>query len=172
MRPRLLAALAVMILGTGFAPAPPPRPYRQPRDLLKALQGTWQLVSTERADGKGTAPRKGPMMHVRIEGKSWSFVNNPPGPGGPARASGISYELKLDASKSPAHMDLIRSLPVNQPTTTPPPRPTVSGIVKVEGDTVKFCYAPGLRGDGARPASFDKMAAGQMLMTLKRVKKP
>jgi uncharacterized protein (TIGR03067 family) len=171
MRPRLLTALAVMILGTGFAPAPPPRPYRQPRDLLKALQGTWELVSTERADGKGTAARKGPGMHVRIEGKSWSFVSNPAGPGGAVRASGISYELKLDPSKSPAHMDLVRALPANA-VAAASPRPTVSGIVKVEGDTVKFCYAPGLRGDGARPVSFDKMAAGQMLMTLKRVKKP
>src|SRR5262249_6632873 len=166
--PRLLAALAVMILGTGFAPAPPPRPYRQPKDLLKALQGTWELVSTERAGG-GAVAKKGPGMHVRIEGKSWSFVTNLALKNAAGRASGPSYEVKLDPSKSPAHMDLIRSMPANAAPTTPA-RPTVSGIVKVEGDTVKFCYAPGLRGDATRPSSFDKMAAGQMLMTLKRVK--
>src|SRR5262245_60584753 len=94
MRPRLLTALAVMILGTGFAPAPPPRPYRQPKDLLKALQGTWELVSTERA-GAGTTARKGPGMYVQIEGKSWSFVTNVALKNAAGRVSGLSYEVKL-----------------------------------------------------------------------------
>jgi uncharacterized protein (TIGR03067 family) len=65
----------------------------------------------------------------------------------------------VDSSKSPALMDF-------KPTNGPAAGSTVKGIVSVEGDTVKLCYA----GDGgARPEKFESSSgSGRVCMTFKK----
>lgn len=159
---RLLVGLAALVVAAGFAPAPRPKPDRKMdlKELVKKLQGTWEIVGLERnAAGKGGKSTARSSLRFRFEGQRWSYTtaNN-------MRVAGAlpGGELKLDTSKSPPAMDLVRTALPGQ---TGPPA-VMRGIVKVEGDTIKFCYS--LASEKDRPTSFDKLGANQILMTLKR----
>jgi uncharacterized protein (TIGR03067 family) len=158
---RLLVGLAAVVALTGFAPVPRPKPDRKMdvKELARKLQGTWEVVSLERSVGAGRRTTGRSSMRFRFEGEKWSYAypNN-------VRIAGTppGGEIKFDTSKSPPAMDLIRITQPGQPLG----RNTMRGIVKVEGDTVKFCYS--LASEPDRPTSFDKLGANQVLMTLRR----
>jgi len=167
MRVRLFVALLAVASLTGFAPVPKPRPAKgpDPKEIAKSMQGTWQVVGTERAGIKARLTSS-PTRHIQITDNKWQNVypNDAGGPGG-LRVTSLSYNIILDTSKSPVTIDLQR--PANNTV-------YMSGVVTVEGDTMKFCYILGSRlasGEGAsRPMSFDPIPPGATLMTLKRVK--
>jgi uncharacterized protein (TIGR03067 family) len=160
---RLLVGLAALVAVTGFAPAPRPKPDRRMdvKELVKKLQGTWEIVSLERnLTGKTGRTTSRSSLRFRFEGEKWSYAypNNNLRAAAPSMGGG----LVLDTSKSPPAMDLVRNSQPGQ--STPPAR--MRGIVKVEGDTIKFCYS--LASEKDRPTSFDKIGTNQILMTLKR----
>ncbi len=102
--------------------------------------------------------------NVRIDGDRWSYVRNL---NGEERVT-TSYKIKLDTSKKPMWIDLIRE-------TTG--QPTLQGILSIEGNTVRFCYSPAssTRTGHPRPVTFEVNTEGnnrQLLMILKRAGLP
>jgi uncharacterized protein (TIGR03067 family) len=165
---RLLITLAVLVAVTGFAPVPkykPPRKMDQ-ATLTKYMQGTWEMVTLEqKVNGIKTQSRS--TTRVRIEGDTWSYVNHNVGA---AVVSSITYAIKLDASKTPATMDLVRNLPVNVRAGRMLLRSGMQGIVKIEGELLKFQYQNGIIGQMVdSPTTFDKMSDNHILMTLKKI---
>jgi len=169
MSVRFFVAFIALAILTGFAPVPKPRPPKgpDPKEMAKNMQGTWQVVGTERAGFKGKVASS-LTRQVQITGTSWQYIYNNDGPGGPRllRTTTSSYTITLDTSKAPVTMDLKRATSDSV---------YLSGIVTVEGDTMKFCYVLGSRinaGEGvvSRPQAFDPLPEGAILMTLKRVK--
>src|SRR5437879_1099107 len=106
MRPRGIL-LAAAVLACGFAPAPFPKPKKDRWGTadLKALQGTWSILSREQF-GANLAKRGGArtVNQVLIEADRWSYVADHPGG---ARVT-AKYTIKLDTSKSPHLVDMAR----------------------------------------------------------------
>ena len=106
---RLIVGLAVVVAATGFAPVPRPKPERQLdlKALAKKLQGTWDIVSTERSNTKSTLRQLSrSSVKYRFDGGRWSYVYP-----NAIRISGnaLGGELKLGTSKEGlVSMDLIR----------------------------------------------------------------
>lgn len=178
----LLSCLAIL----GFAPlltsAPVPK-YRAPKtpdpsEQLKKLQGTWEMSYAQDEQRAAAAARLGVVRggaaafrsttQIRIEGTRWSYVRNLRGE---TRVSTV-YNMKIDPTKKPIWLDLLRD-GTNVPTMT--------GILSIEGDTIKFCYVSGsvriVNGQPvrqqARPTTFVSDDNGnQMLMILRRVAAP
>src|SRR5215217_840666 len=130
MSVRLFVALLARVSLTGFAPAPKPRPPKgpDPKEVAKNMQGTWQLVGSDRAGFKGKVAIRS-TRQVRIDGNTWQYVYNTDALGGAQIRPTTSYNIILDTSKSPVTMDLKRSTTNSV---------YISGIVTVEGDTMKF----------------------------------
>jgi uncharacterized protein (TIGR03067 family) len=109
-----------------------------------------------------------PSMKVRIEGKTWSFLYEQDGTWQPR----ISYEISLDDSHNPPHIDLSRgNIAPGRVVTSA----AVRGIYAVEGNTVKILYNASRVRKGAamttdRPASFSSPPEGAFLFILTREK--
>jgi hypothetical protein len=155
MKVRLRLALLVLLGGlTAFAPAPLPRPRREPPPecSLAALRGTWRLAGTwvTRADGRHE-PTEWPVTHVLVKGDRWYFVNG---------KTGIDNEFLLDveADKAPAaHLTLHNK--------TGRWRGNVGvGLIRRKGAGFEVIYRFG-GGEDDRP-SFDPPTEGCWLMTL------
>jgi uncharacterized protein (TIGR03067 family) len=121
------------------------------KKIVEKLQGNWQLVKAE-TSGKPAPEEKvaGTVMTfdkdsivIRVEGKN----------------TNEEATYKIDASKKPVAIDLH----------PPKQEKVVQGILLLEGDTLKICFA---RRGGARPSDFKSPADQQVtLLELKRVKK-
>src|SRR5207248_283671 len=95
-------------LSTGLAPAPRPRPVRKMdgKQLLKDLQGTWVVVSTEHMEGdKGIVSRR--RKRVRVARQKWTQVI--PGVVDKWTTEIPDYEIRLDSGKTPIRMEVTRS---------------------------------------------------------------
>ncbi len=114
---------------------------------LKALQGTWAIVSLE-VDGQ---PMEGsPSALVTVNGDRFS-----------TRSMGAAYEgaIELDTTQSPKHFNLVF-------TEGPEKGNTNRGIYELDGDTWRICL--NMTG-GARPANFATTpGSGLALETLHR----
>jgi uncharacterized protein (TIGR03067 family) len=122
------------------------------KDDLKALEGTWELVSFER-DGKD----------VKVQGDTKAtytgdkFVVKR---GDQVISAGT---MKLDPSKKPKASDATY-------TEGPDKGKTFKGIYQIDGETVKFCRAGSP--DDDRPTEFKtKPGSGQFAAVYKRAKK-
>ena len=108
------------------------------------LQGEWTLVSIElggkEVDGKG--------QKLVVQGDEWTAP------------SGGKFKIKIDATKSPKQLDLVREQGGKES--------TWAGIYKIEGDTLTFCRSAGPAGE--RPTEF-KGGRGVALLVLKRAEK-
>jgi uncharacterized protein (TIGR03067 family) len=172
---RNILAAAVLAACATLSPSAPAPKYRAPKttdaaEVLKKLQGTWEMtynyneqpVAGARLAAVRAVNVARSTTQVRIQGSRWSYVRNLRG----EERIGASYNVKLDPSKKPMWLDLVRDGTAE---------PTMVGIVSIEGDTVQFCYGSGVRQpDGRisrqRPTAFASDENGyQMMMTLRRV---
>jgi len=155
---RLAIGLVALISLTAFAPAPLPRPPKKPAQapLLQQLQGTWQMVGTERLLNGGRRITSKTTAKIRIEKNRWSYVYDN---GGKERV-GVTYNISLDPSRTPAWFDLSRE---------GNPQPQMKGVIGLDGDTLRFCYVLGSRSDLGRPFNTN-LGEGQILMTLRRLR--
>jgi uncharacterized protein (TIGR03067 family) len=166
---RLFAAIVVVATLTGFAPAPKQRPPKgpDPKEMLKNIQGTWQIIGTARVQAGGKGRVTTSTVQIIIDGTTWQYgyAGRDDVRGGvraAIRTTGTSYVISVDTSNTPVKMDLRRP---------GAPSPYMRGILTLEGDTLKWCYVFGADTDGAvRPEQFDPIPSGAILMTLKRVK--
>src|SRR5262245_36756806 len=165
MLARFGIAVVALVGLTAFAPAPQVRAPR-PGDLraaLKKLEGTWErrTLSSRKAKGGargGFGGRAGvttSTTQVRIQGDRWTTLRTSRGEARPT----ATYKMVLNAAKDPMWLDLVPEVG---------DLPTMSGIVKVEGDTVTFCYTTAASEGIPRPAAFER-GENHLIMTLKRV---
>lgn len=148
----VLPPLAALCLA--FAPAP--RPARKAEvDLLEKLQGNWAVLSVQRVEG-GRRVVSRPRERVSIvNGRQWVRVLR--GVAVEWTTEVPPYGLVLDARKSPARLEVTRvGVPVRR------------GVIRLDKDTLKFCYATGP--DAPVPSGFDRLREGQELMTLRRLR--
>jgi len=161
---RLLLATIALIGMTAFAPVPLPKPPKvTQKTLLESMQGDWQMVSTERNLRGGRFTSRS-TTRIRIEDNRWSYVY----PNGTEFRVSTTYNIVLDLHQKLATMDLKRALPGGGETVY------MSGIVVVEGDTLKFCYSLAINpyGTRMRPTTLDPLPENAILMTLKRIGGP
>ena len=138
--PLLLAALAVGAPALKEPPAPPP-----------GIDGEWAIESRVIGGQPDPAFRPG---RVEVAGGRWTL----PEPGGRPQ----EWVVDLDPAARPPAITLFRA---DDPGRQQPP--AMSGIYKVDGDTLTVCYVF----EGPRPAAFASPAGSKVrLMTLRRVK--
>jgi uncharacterized protein (TIGR03067 family) len=176
----LLAAFCGPAISSGFAPAPvykePPKP--KVPELVAALQGTWE-VDNNQVMIRGGARLGGRVMmrrqvYIRIHDNLWSYVYSTNG----VEREGVKYEMILDPKQTPATLDLRHHNNANGPGGNGAQGAAMQGIVKVEGNTLTFCYSYG--GNAERPRNFEAngnqvvwkggVATSFNTMTLKKVK--
>ena len=127
---RRLSFLALVVSGTALAA---PIPNKTSRDA-KELPGVW---GAERWGQDGVMASKNDYRfapRVEVAEASLTIQRGP-----------LSYPMRytLDASKSPAHIDMVY-------TDGPDKGRTVKGVYELKGDTLKLCVS---RPDGDRPAA-------------------
>ena len=124
---------------------------------LKALTGTWRIVSEDR-EGRRLSEEelKSAVVTYGADGK-YSVVR-----GDPAK---LVYEgtFKIDPTKKPKSIDFTQTTEGKTKGRTTP------GIYEVEGDTLRVCRTTGGK---ERPTEFpSKAGSGQVLLLLKREKR-
>jgi uncharacterized protein (TIGR03067 family) len=117
------------------------------------MVGDWTYVEGKK---EGTAVEKSHLEGVVKVDKTKFTI-----PGEPGQVFVMGY--KLDGTKTPAEIDItIDDAPIKEAIGS-----TSKGIVSIDGDTMKLCYAP----FGDRPKAFDSTADNKShLFVLKRVK--
>jgi uncharacterized protein (TIGR03067 family) len=161
-----LLTLTALLVGTAVAaPLPFPKAVKKRAlPLPDALQGLWEVKSRTGPGGVRFAVST-VQKYVKIEGTTWTYLRDD------KVTPGTKCEMTLDPNHKPAHLDL------GYPTTARVAAagalaarlvlegPYMSGIVELDGDTMKYCYA--LRSD--RPTSFTPTNPREYLITLERV---
>jgi uncharacterized protein (TIGR03067 family) len=130
---------------------------------LDKMQGDWVLHSSEFDGAQNLKP---PHMVYRIKGSQLTYEG--PQDAAAPRRPGESYEITLDASKTPKHFNRTFKL------TGPPPRAgqvkvfgnTNLGIYKLDGDTLTICTGT----SETRPPDFVTTTRGWRIIVLKRQK--
>jgi uncharacterized protein (TIGR03067 family) len=125
MRTRILLTLTVSLLAA-------PLRADEPKADLKSLQGTWQVVSQQRAGRPTERPRN---MQWVIDGDTiWLEIERPDpegkkpaGKAGPSKR-GPRMTCRLDAGKTPMQFEL-----------DGPKKSTSYGICKIVGDELTVC---------------------------------
>ena len=176
----LILCVLITATSSAFAPAPvfrePPKPKTP--DVFAAMQGTWELEQNINIRGRarGVVLARGRRINqkIRVQGTSWAYIYD----NGGVETESTKYEIVLDPKASPATLDLEQShevmLKLGGGRTVK--QIAMRGIVKVEGDTLTFCYVYGYQQNAERPKEF--IAGNQVMpngttvvtMTLKRVK--
>lgn len=152
---RLSMALLVAFGLTAFAPAPFPRRVRAPEPelSLKALRGTWRIVSIHSTKPNGQhIPETFNGPDVRIAGDRWTFL--------PDNYPGANLDIAIDHTKKPAHVTFYCVPAANQR------KPRGVGIIRRMGEEIQLLYT--WSGEDQRPKAFDPAPEAYYLMTLKR----
>jgi uncharacterized protein (TIGR03067 family) len=150
MSVRVLLLSAAVLLAAGLTgPRAEDEDPEPPRSGLRRIQGDWEMASTE-AKGKTFGAGKG---RLTVKGDQWILgtlkdKDNPP-------------TIKIDASKSPMTIDLLRAKGKGGP--------VWRGIFKLEGDTLTLCRTTAVSDE--RPTKFETTEQGGMIIVWKRVKK-
>ncbi|MBO0698075.1 MAG: TIGR03067 domain-containing protein [Zavarzinella sp.] len=124
----LLSALAVGLLAPAGGRA---------EDLDQAfakLRGTWVLI-----EQAGKKPRHEYKLFVN-KANGYRMTGTDGEASDIAMLAGVEGTIRLDASRSPAQIDLVGS------------KNTLRGLYKLEGERLTFLLGP----DGTRPTSFEK----------------
>lgn len=163
----LLAVAGLSAVASAFTPAPV---YREPPkskvpDVAAAMQGLWEIDQNV-MQGRMLGRRGGLVMRqtvrIRIQDHTWGYIYSNNG----MDREGVKYDMGLDSRQQPATLDLKYQANVQIAE-----RVIMKGIVKVEGDTLTFCYVhtgnPGVE----RPKQFAPNQAqlgwnGQMSQTM------
>ena len=175
----LLTLAGLAAVASAYAPAPvyrePPKP-KEP-ELFAALQGTWEIEQNVNMAMRGGLAIRRVQQKTRIQGTSCGYIFNNNG----TEIESTKYQMVLDPKAAPATLDLDQNQNVmvfgglggGQAMVK---QTVMKGIVKVEGDTLTFCYVYGHQQNAERPKQFfagnQVMANGTTAMTmrLKRVK--
>ena len=176
----LLALICLATISSAFAPAPVYREPPKPKvpEIFAAIQGTWEVQQNvnQLAMRRGLAVKR-VNQQIRIQGTTWCYIYNNNG----VEAESTKYDIVLNPIASPATLDL------KQPNqnlmvgggfggVAAGEQIAMKGIVKVEGDTLTFCYVYGYNQAAERPKNF--VVGNQLMpngiqaitMTLKKVK--
>ena len=160
----LLALVGLTTISSAFAPAPIPKP-KVPQ-IYTAMQGLWEFE--QNVDENARRARLRTPLPLRIDGTSWAYIFNNNG----VEIENSKYQIVLDPKASPATLDL--ELDQNVGSGLKKGTVVMKGIVKVEGDTLTFCFVNGQQKDAERPQQFYAgnrvRPNGVQMMTLKRVK--
>lgn len=143
----LLKSLIATLVVIALAGADAPKKF----DAAK-LEGTWKYTSGAKYGEK--------VAEDRLAGDVVITKDTFTMPAGPDMKFVMEY--KLDASKTPAHIDFsIKDGPVKEG--------KAEGIIEINGDELKLCY--GVVGTAKRPEKFESTAENKAhLFTLKRAK--
>jgi uncharacterized protein (TIGR03067 family) len=140
-------------------------------DDRESLQGVWNVQSIEKGvwdDGKPTPPEV--VKRLRFTFKGDKLVLK----GGFADDEEVSYNYKIDATKSPKHLDMY-PIYVQRGTMAPlylqsGQMASLFGIYEINGDELKFCWTGRTH---YRPTEFSSKGEGEsggILIVLKREK--
>jgi uncharacterized protein (TIGR03067 family) len=135
-------------VSAAFAPAPVYREPAKPKgpDVYALMQGTWEIdpkANIAPLVRPGMAMRRMPQQ-IRIQGTTWEYMASD---NSLFKTSSAKNRIVLDPKASPPTLDLIQlGFMVEYP--------TMKGIVKVEGDTLTFCYVSAQEKDAERPKRF------------------
>jgi len=134
----LTLALAMLIsFEAGAKPIPKSVQNQPPKNDMVLLQGEWMVVSIEAP--KNVTPS--PDRRLKVNSNEWVFSHG-------------KFDFKIDATKSPKQIDLMKE-----------PGKVWPGIFKIEGDTLTLCRSHGAGGE--RPTAFAG-GPGIMLYVYKR----
>jgi uncharacterized protein (TIGR03067 family) len=144
--------LAVLVMAAGVGLLSAAQDEAAVKKGLEKLQGKWEPVSVT-ADGKAQEPEELKDRFQVIKGEKATFLFKD-------KERGV-VSMKIDPTKSPAHMDTTYE-------DGPAKGTTLKGIYKIEGDTMTLCLG-GIGKD--RPTEFaSKPGSGTILIVQKRVK--
>ena len=182
MKTRISLALLALIGLTTITSAAPAPVYREPPkpktpDVYALMQGTWEIQQNVNPAFKGRMVAVNRMrQQIRIQGTTWASIFNNNG----TEIESTKYQIVLDPKAAPATLDLKHANQVMMQgglgAVVMVDQVAMKGVVKVEGDTLTFCYVYGHNQAAERPRQFvvgnQVMANGMvaMTMTLKRVK--
>ena len=176
----LLALIGLTTISSAFAPAPVYREPPKPKvpEIYAAMQGTWEINQNINNNAlmmrRGIAIRRA-TQQIRIQGGTWAYIYNNNG----VETESTKYEIVLDPKASPTALDLKQTQNVwngGGGGAVMVETIAMKGIVKVDGDTMTFCYVYGHQQNAERPKHFVEgnqvMPNGvqTMTMTLKKVK--
>jgi uncharacterized protein (TIGR03067 family) len=137
----LFPLFLLMLIATGVS-------AQDSKKELDKLQGEWTMFSRE-ANGN---PSANTNWKLTIKGDQWTVTRPDKDVGG------INSTIKLDPSKKPKEIDLITK------------RGTISGIYKLEDDTLTFCRPASIK-NVERPKEFKTADSPNQIIIWKRTVK-
>ena len=147
------SAFLVLFLFSGYASAADDAASKK---LLKELEGSYTVTAAELSGGSPPPGFLTSFEKLTIKGNKFSLTFKNEG-----KSEEKSATISVDASKKPAQVDL-------KPDDGDKKDHTVTGIVVIEKDVVKLCWAQGA--DVKRPADFKTSKDDKnMLLTLKKM---
>jgi uncharacterized protein (TIGR03067 family) len=169
----LTVGLLMATIGSAFAPAPVYREPPKPKvpEIYALMQGTWEIERNVNLNRRGVAIRR-VFRQIRIKGDTWGTILNDNG----TEIESTKYQIVFDPKANPATLDLKHTVRNGFNGIAVIDRIMMKGIIKVEGDTLTFCYVNGRTPNAERPTQFSDgnrivpNGAPARTMTLKRVK--
>jgi uncharacterized protein (TIGR03067 family) len=152
---KFLILAAIVSFASGSSAGPDKAGDKVPSTELKALQGTWTVVSSEQNGERRRDIEEVKKMRLTIEGDQWAlhYNNNV--------KDKLAATLKFDPT-SPKAIDFQFTAGIMTGEKLP-------AIFEVQGDELKFCFADESK---QRPGNFNSREGpgGRWLLVLKREK--
>jgi uncharacterized protein (TIGR03067 family) len=148
----------LVILALTAAPLPPPNPKRDPAEVLKRLEGLWEVTSCLRMNGAQVD--YGARMFVRIESGVWSLQREQPD----GKLQSLNrLPLVIDPKRTPGWFDF-----KNEASDT---NLYLTGVYEwVDRNEVKVVWCSSNQ-PADRPKSIAASKPNEYLMTLRRAPK-
>lgn len=128
----------------------------KPADEVKLLEGDWKVVALESNSKRAPA--------AVLEGMRWSFKGSEVRFADAGEELGDKSSVKLDASQSPKHIDLVALEGATKGMKS-------EGIYKLEKDRLVICLRDSKAAKKGRPEKFETEKGSELgLITLERVK--